>query len=145
MSKESSFPILQSALVDLIDLSLLAKQAHWNVKGKNFRSVHLELDEINDELHTYQDDVAERMAALGAVPDGTSGTIAKTSSVESLPIAFIQANDVVKGFTDRVTAVARKIESKLPELDNDMPSQDLLIGIVSGLDKSAWMFRSQTE
>ena len=32
---------LQQTLVDLIDLSLVAKQAHWNVVGRNFRSVHL--------------------------------------------------------------------------------------------------------
>jgi DNA-binding ferritin-like protein len=31
------------------------------------------------------------------------------------------------------------------ELDEDLPSQDLLIGIVGGLDKAAWMLRSQVE
>ena len=29
---------LQGSLVDLIDLSLLAKQVHWNVIGPRFRS-----------------------------------------------------------------------------------------------------------
>src|SRR5215211_391917 len=29
---------LQDAVVDLIDLSLLAKQAHWNLLGRNFRN-----------------------------------------------------------------------------------------------------------
>ena len=37
---------LQATLVDLVDLSLVAKQAHWNVVGRNFRSVHLQLDEV---------------------------------------------------------------------------------------------------
>lgn len=37
---------LQSQLVELIDLGLQAKQAHWNVVGPPFRSVHHELDEM---------------------------------------------------------------------------------------------------
>ena len=36
---------LQATLVELIDLSLQAKQAHWNVVGPAFRGVHLFLDE----------------------------------------------------------------------------------------------------
>jgi hypothetical protein len=39
---------LQAVLVDLIELHLQAKQAHWNVVGRNFRDLHLQLDEIAD-------------------------------------------------------------------------------------------------
>jgi len=35
---------LQQALVDLTDLSLLGKQAHWNIQGSRFRALHLQLD-----------------------------------------------------------------------------------------------------
>ncbi|MBU1803288.1 MAG: DNA starvation/stationary phase protection protein, partial [Actinobacteria bacterium] len=34
---------LQQLLVDLTDLHLQGKQAHWNVVGKNFRDLHLQL------------------------------------------------------------------------------------------------------
>ena len=37
---------LQEVLVDLVELHLQGKQAHWNVIGTNFRDLHLQLDEI---------------------------------------------------------------------------------------------------
>ena len=40
---------LQAALVDLIDLALNGKQAHWNIAGPYFRWAHSELDEPADE------------------------------------------------------------------------------------------------
>ncbi|MDR2380687.1 MAG: DNA starvation/stationary phase protection protein [Bifidobacteriaceae bacterium] len=138
-------PILQAALVDLIDLSLLAKQAHWNVRGTNFRSVHLELDEIIDQVRINSDDVAERLAAVGGSPDGRATTVAATSQVPSIEPGPINAPVVVAEFSERISAAARRIETALPELDEDMPSQDLLIEIVAGLDKAAWMLRSQIQ
>src|SRR6478735_7210460 len=38
---------LQATLVDLVDLSLVAKQAHWNLVGRQFHDVHLHLDELD--------------------------------------------------------------------------------------------------
>ena len=32
--------LLNARLVDAIDLSMQAKQAHWNVKGPNFIALH---------------------------------------------------------------------------------------------------------
>ena len=39
---------LQEVLVDLIELHLQGKQAHWNLIGTNFRDLHLQIDEIVD-------------------------------------------------------------------------------------------------
>ena len=36
---------LQAVHVDLIELHLQGKQAHWNVVGKNFRDLHLQRSE----------------------------------------------------------------------------------------------------
>jgi starvation-inducible DNA-binding protein len=46
-------------LVDLIDLSLIVKQAHWNVVGTRFRSVHLQLDERGSTTPQHFDGVAK--------------------------------------------------------------------------------------
>ena len=64
---------LQGALVDLVDLSLVAKQVHWNVVGPRFRSVHLQLDEVVSTARKHSDTVAERASAIGVTPDGRAG------------------------------------------------------------------------
>ena len=40
-ARESSVALLNQALADLGDLYSQTKQAHWNVRGKNFYSHHL--------------------------------------------------------------------------------------------------------
>src|SRR6201992_3911726 len=76
---------LQLILVDLIELHLQGKQAHWNVVGTNFRDLHLQLDELVDFARAGSDTIAERMRALDVVPDGRSDTVAATTSLPQFP------------------------------------------------------------
>ena len=77
--------VLQATLVDLIDLSLIAKQAHWNVVGPNFRSAHLQLDELVTAARQYVDDVAERANAIGISPNGKVKTVQESSGIPEYP------------------------------------------------------------
>ncbi len=133
---------LQQALVDLIDLALQAKQAHWNVYGPQFRSVHLQLDEVVAELRTYSDDVAERLVAIGGRPDGRAETVVADSVVTDYEAGPVAADKVVAQFEERLTAAASRIRDELPELESDAPTQDLLTQVAFGLEKQAWMFRA---
>ena len=76
---------LQRVLVDLIELHLQGKQAHWNVVGTNFRDLHLQLDELVDFAREGSDTIAERMRALDAVPDGRSDTVAAGTTLPQFP------------------------------------------------------------
>src|SRR6185436_7556783 len=76
---------LQKVLVDLIELHLQGKQAHWNVVGTTFRDLHLQLDELVDFAREASDTVAERMRALDVVPDGRSDTVAGSTTLAQFP------------------------------------------------------------
>src|SRR6201998_3170841 len=86
---------LQRVLVDLIELQLQGKQAHWNVVGTNFRDLHLQLDELVDAAREASDTIAERMRAVDAVPDGRSDTVAATTSLPQFPADEQNTADVV--------------------------------------------------
>ena len=134
---------LQQALVDLTDLHLQAKQAHWNITGEGFRSLHLFLDEIVGEAREAADEVAERLAALGGTPDGRAATVAATSSLDAVEGGDLAVADAYAGFAERTARVAAGIKATLDAVDaEDHLTNDLLIGIASELEKQAWMLRA---
>ncbi|MFC0845748.1 MULTISPECIES: Dps family protein [Streptomyces] len=136
---------LQGALVDLVDLSLVAKQVHWNVVGPRFRSVHLQLDEVVDTARLHSDTVAERAAALGVTPDGRAATVASTSAIGKVPTGWIKDGDAVRILVDALGAVIARMRERIEATgDPDPISQDVLIGLTGDLEKHAWMFQAET-
>jgi len=134
---------LQESLVELIDLSLQAKHYHWNVTGQDFRGVHLQLDEITDQVRLWYDDVAERMATLDVAPDGRLATLAATSPLPTAGEGWQRDVNAVTVMRDRLTEVAARIEQRAAAIDDDLVTQGLLLEIAGGLAKHAWMLRVQ--
>src|SRR5262249_23930489 len=77
--------LLNARLSDCIDLQTLTKQAHWNVKGRNFIALHELFDQLNEDVEDYVDDIAERAVQLGGVAEGTARMAAKRSSLAEYP------------------------------------------------------------
>ena len=86
---------LQQVLVDMIELHLQGKQAHWNVVGTNFRDLHLQLDELVDFAREGSDTIAERMRALRATADGRTDTVAAATTLPQFPAHEHSTADVV--------------------------------------------------
>ncbi|MDV5148754.1 DNA starvation/stationary phase protection protein [Streptomyces sp. NPDC050842] len=136
---------LQGALVDLVDLALVAKQVHWNVVGPRFRSVHLQLDEVVDTARLHSDTVAERASALGVNPDGRSATVASSSAIGSVPEGWIKDVEAVRILVAALGAVITRMRERIDVTgDPDPISQDILIGLTGDLEKHAWMFQAES-
>jgi starvation-inducible DNA-binding protein len=134
---------LQDTLVELIDLALQGKQAHWNVTGMNFRALHLQLDEMIAEYRTWSDLVAERVVALGLPPDGRAATVAQAEAFEPFASGFISDEQVLAAFTDRLTVFVQRARQRMDEMaESDPVSQDILIQVVGGAEKQLWMLRA---
>src|ERR1700736_6759930 len=135
---------LQRVLVDLIELHIQGKQAHWNVVGTNFRDLHLQLDEVVDAAREASDTIAERMRALDAVPDGRSDTVAVTTTLPQFPAFEQNTTDVVDLITTRVYATVDTLRAVHDAVDAEDPSTaDLLHQIIDSLEKLAWMIKSE--
>lgn len=134
---------LQIALVDLIDLSLVGKQVHWNIVGPHFRSVHRQLDDLVAVARQYADSVAERCVTLGAPADGRPETVAADRS--GPPMRDGQLRDM-DGVHEIVTRLARTIERIREQMrateEPDPVTENLLEEVLHDLEEQYWMFQA---
>jgi starvation-inducible DNA-binding protein len=136
--------VLQATLLDLIDLHLVAKQAHWNVVGRLFHDVHLHLDELVSTARGFADDVAERAAAIGISPDGRAATVAEGSGVPKFDSDWRSDRGVVEAIVTTLAELIRRLRARIDETDKtDLVTQDLLIGVSRELEKAHWMWQAQ--
>ncbi|MFC5832459.1 Dps family protein [Nonomuraea insulae] len=135
---------LQGALVDLIDLSLVAKQAHWNLIGSHFRPLHLQLDELTELARNHMDTIAERAVALGVNPDGRAATISRSTKLSQPESGWLEDGKVVATITDVLDGISKRMYERIRATDEPDPvSQDLLIAVAQDIDKQHWMFQAQ--
>lgn len=135
---------LQRVLVDLIELHLQGKQAHWNVVGTNFRDLHLQLDELVDFAREASDTIAERMRALDVVPDGRSDTVVAGTSLPQFPAYERNTGEVVDLITARIYATVDTLRAVHDRVDAEDPSTaDILHQLIDGLEKLAWLIKSE--
>jgi starvation-inducible DNA-binding protein len=135
---------LQETLVDLLGLSLIGKQAHWNIVGPRFRSIHLQLDEVVATARSYADTVAERAAALGVSPDGRPETVSARLDLPSPKGGRMRDSDVVRLLVEALETVITRLRANIDTTEkSDLVTQDLLISLTAELEKQRWMFQAE--
>jgi len=138
--------ILAGRLVALVDLSLVLKHIHWNVVGPSFIGVHLMLDPQVAAVGEMSDAVAERVAALGASPNGLAGNIVETRAWDEYPIGRATTTRHLSALDHAYNGVIGSHRQAIERLDSlDLVSQDLLIGQTGQLEQFQWFVRAHLE
>jgi starvation-inducible DNA-binding protein len=133
---------LQATLVELIDLSLIGKQLHWNTLGRPFKPLHEHLDELIDSWREASDTVAERAVALGVAPDGRAATVTRDSAIAPIDGEALDTDTALRELVPRLADVCERIRVRMDQLGEiDLASQDVLIEVVRELEKQLWMLR----
>lgn len=131
---------MQAVLADLIELHIQGKQAHWNIVGTNFRDLHLQLDEIVDAARLFADDMAERMRALHALPDGRSATVSESTNLAQFPEGLISTKDAIDRIVAALEAAVGTMRKVHDEVDEEDPTTaDLLHTFIEKLEQFAWL------
>jgi len=146
-TKSTVIDLLNARLADAIDLSLLTKQAHWNLRGPGFIGIHEMLDEFRDTLDTHTDTIAERVAQLDGIALGTSQVVAASTTLPPYPTEIRAVPDHLKALIDRYAALSRAAREGIDAADEagDADSADILTAFSRDLDKSLWFLRSNMD
>lgn len=135
---------LQRVLTDLIALELVGKQIHWNIVGPNFRDVHLNLDEVVDIARAGSDEVAERMRAINAVPDGRPTTVSAATTVPAAPEGEILTSEGVAYIVSAIEAVVATLRGVDEDVDSEDPtSSGIVEDLIGKLEQQAWFLSSE--
>jgi starvation-inducible DNA-binding protein len=145
-AKSVAIQLLNARLADTIDLALLTKQAHWNIKGPQFIALHEMIDGFRGEVDGYVDTIAERAVQLGGTALGTTQVVAKATTLEPYPIDIYTSKDHLASLIERYGRVANAMRRAIDEADEagDKDTADIFTEVSRGLDKSLWFLEAHT-
>ncbi|MFD1175109.1 Dps family protein [Paenibacillus puldeungensis] len=116
---------------------------HWFVKGENFFTLHEKFESLYNEATGYLDELAERLLTIDGAPVATLR--------ESLALASISEATGKETAQEMVASVISDFEVIIGELKDAMEAAartedeatgDLLLGIMSALEKHRWMLNA---
>jgi starvation-inducible DNA-binding protein len=121
-------------------LAIATREAHWNVTGPAFFSLHEMFGQQYTGIDGFIDDVAERIRQLGYTVSGSP--LMGTSEVET------NADDLLDKLAQKHLKVSNLLKKtmRLATDRQDEGTADLLTGLLEQHDKMVWMLNaSQSE
>ena len=143
-AKAASIEVLSALLVDGVDLALVTKQAHWNLRGPRFIALHEMIDGFRAEIDVHVDIMAERIVQLGAAAVATSQAVAESSRLAPYPTNITAENLHLAALLERFGAVATSVRAgvSLCADAGDANSADILTAYSRALDKTVWLLEA---
>ncbi|MCU1287991.1 MAG: DNA-binding protein starvation-inducible [Acidobacteria bacterium] len=146
-TREKIIETLNSRLADAIDLKYQAKQAHWNVKGRNFIGLHELFDQVSTEVETYVDNIAERVTILGGTALGTVRVAAHKTSLSEYPLEITDGESHVEALSTALADFTKRVRVNIDETDElgDKVTADLFTEVAAGIDKLLWFVEAHNQ
>jgi len=147
-TRTKTIELLNTTLAASLDIWTQSKQAHWNVKGKDFYQLHLLFDDIAGVLYEHIDLIAERITSLGGVAHGTARDSAKNSFLSEYPnTEKMTEEDHLNALAERLAAYAKHLRDGISKTSewNEQDSNDLYIEVSREVDKKLWFVEAHLQ
>jgi len=138
--REQIIALCNQQLANTFDLYSQTKQAHWNVKGIHFGSLHLLFDQMAESIFPFVDTIAERATALGGTALGTARMAAQTSELPEFPSDVFDGTTTLQVVIERWAQFAASVRAAAGQADaaDDLDTSDLFVDISRVADKMLW-------
>jgi starvation-inducible DNA-binding protein len=139
--------ILQERLADAIDVMLQVKQAHWNVKGLSFIALHKLFDKVHEDVRESVDLIAERIAQLGGIAEGTLQSVFERSNMPIYPLNLSSGMEHVQVLSSTLATFTRVVREAIDQFDQlrDKNTADIFTEISRDVDKDLWMVEAHLQ
>lgn len=136
---EKTIKRLNHMTADLVVLAQKVRQCHWNVEGPGFLDYHEFFEELYKFLIGEIDDFAERVRAFDEYPVGTYAEMIEIASIKERK--SIPSGEMVTELLSDLEHLSKELRTWIED-EKDAISEDMFIGIITELEKKAWMLRS---
>ena len=138
--------ILNNLNTFLSDLNVFYRKLqnyHWNIKGKDFFTIHAKLEEYYDEVSEKIDEMAEHILSLGGQPLGTLKDYLETTKLEEAENKKVDStlilNEIIKDYA-MLLQDAKNIK-ELAETNSESKTSALMDDIIEDYTKKLWMLK----
>jgi starvation-inducible DNA-binding protein len=131
---------LTQAVAEISVETMKAQNYHWNVTGMAFGPLHEMFQKIYEDHFEAQDELAERIKALGAHAVGRYDAYLKRSKVTECD-GNIPAEQMIANLQKDQETIAGTLNAlaDLAEKHGDMITNDIAIGRATVHEKFAWL------
>lgn len=145
--RTKSIALLGRNLALSIDLSLQAKQAHWNVKGANFIALHELFDKVSDEVREFVDLIAERITALGGTAEGTLQAVGPRTTLAPYSLTITTGPAHLEALSSALAAFGAAARQAIDEAAGfgDADTADLFTEVSRETDKQVWFLEAHLQ
>ena len=139
--------LLNRRLADGIDLMLQARQAHWNVKGPQFITLHTLFGQVADGVEGYVDLLAECVVQLGGSAECTAYQVTRRTSLDRYPLAIADGNGHIEALAAVLACFGKHIRYAIGQAADllDADSADLFTEISRGTDRWLWLLEAHLQ
>lgn len=142
--------ILNNLNTFLSDLNVFYRKLqnyHWNIKGKDFFTIHAKLEEYYDEVNEKIDEIAEHILSLEGEPLGTLKDYLNTTKIKEAENKKVDStlvlNELIKDYS-MLLRDAKNIKDKADEYSESKTSA-LMDDIIEDYTKKLWMLKQCVE
>ena len=136
---------LAKLLADEFILYTKTRNAHWNIEGADFHTMHVFFETQYQQLDVLMDSVAERMRKIGHYAPATLAQFlqlthlteqnaSKNNSLGYLHELLADHESIIEFIRRNITPIANSF--------NDAGTSDFLTGLMETHEEMAWMIRA---